>query len=1119
MKRAAAFIVGLALLLAAAPCVQGAAAAQPQAAYEGYIVKVSEQAPMALAAMDAASRPLGAGFYLVDEPEDAGAIADEQFIEYIEPNYVLEAFDVPDGYTPETWSLQAVNAEDAWAKGLYGDSVKVALIDSGLRTTHEDLRQEHILPVVNFTGDGMTVQDATGHGTVVGGVLAAQAGNAQSPGTPVVDGAAPDVTVLPLRVFSPVKTGTVAMAVDAINYAVSADCDVINMSFGIYYYSSALDEACSAAADAGLLLVAAAGNRGSTEYAYPAALDSVVSVAAVEQTADGICTRADFSQYNNQVFVTAPGADIASLSYTGDGAYVSGKEGTSFSAPLVTALAAFAKEQNRALTQDGFEKLLIATAQDLGPAGRDVQYGYGMVDFSAFADEITRDYEITFANAGEMEAMHYRLSLDEPLVLPTPQREAYLFSGWYGNEALTGDPVEAILPGSVGDITLYAAWEAEDAAEVSSVTVQGYEAVRAGDAFTVTLPKGSFVSAGDIEIRTLAAQTAVSVPAKDGDIWRFCVTSSSGNVTKPYTLSIVISDNSAPQPVSASVTGRAVPPSADGLQAAQAYTASVGAWFTDADGNALRYELTDAGDAAGTVSLSAAGTLTYTPAPEDAEKTLCLRLRAYDGMFYSGEVEVRVAVAARPVSQPVLNTSQLEYDLYAPSDTELGVTLYEAQITSVAFAAEGEAPEPLTAGEDYSVLSSSTGTYDALVLKSSFLAGKRIGRYVVEVSFSAGEARSATLTVKDSAPTYTVVFSAINGSTYARRENVRTGATVALPAQPTREGFSFDGWYTGKNGAGRAFTAQTPVTSDITVYAKWILEGGGGFGGGGGGGMMAAVYKITASAGEGGSVSPTSVEVEEGGRAAITVTPDAGFAISQILVDGAAVALPDGISASYAYTFEKVDASHTLEARFTALEEVIEPMPAGALFDDVAPEDWFYNAVGFVSGRSLFQGTGERMFSPDAAMTRAMLVTVLWRMEGEPAAQDAAGTFGDLTQDWYTPAVRWASSAGIVDGTGQVVTESGAYAAFSPDAEITREQLAAILYRYAAYKRFVCETGSLDAFSDAAQASAYAREPLAWAVGTGILEGRSDATLDPRGDASRCEVAAMLMRFMEAYGL
>ena len=77
------------------------------------------------------------------------------------------------------------------------------------------------------------------------------------------------------------------------------------------------------------------------EYAYPAALDSVVSVAAVEQTADGTCTRADFSQYNNQVFVTAPGADIASLSYTGDGAYVSGKEGTSFSAPLVTALAAF----------------------------------------------------------------------------------------------------------------------------------------------------------------------------------------------------------------------------------------------------------------------------------------------------------------------------------------------------------------------------------------------------------------------------------------------------------------------------------------------------------------------------------------------------------------------------------------------------------------------------------------------------------------------------------------------------------------------------------------------------------------------------------------------------------
>lgn len=176
-------------------------------------------------------------------------------------------------------------------------------------------------------------------------------------------------------------------------------------------------------------------------------------------------------------------------------------------------------------------------------------------------------------------------------------------------------------------------------------------------------------------------------------------------------------------------------------------------------------------------------------------------------------------------------------------------------------------------------------------------------------------------------------------------------------------------------------------------------------------------------------------------------------------------------------------------------------------FTDVSTSDWFYSDVMFVYENGLFSGTDSRSFSPNASMTRAMLVTVLYRLEGEPAGTGSS-SFSDVSSgSYYEKAVAWAAANGIVTGTGST--------SFSPDAKVTREQLAAILCRYAQYKKLDTDAGAkLDSFSDAGNVSGYASEALSWAVSEGLINGAS-GRLMPKGDATRAQVAAILHRFVE----
>ncbi|MBQ3357165.1 MAG: S-layer homology domain-containing protein [Oscillospiraceae bacterium] len=177
-------------------------------------------------------------------------------------------------------------------------------------------------------------------------------------------------------------------------------------------------------------------------------------------------------------------------------------------------------------------------------------------------------------------------------------------------------------------------------------------------------------------------------------------------------------------------------------------------------------------------------------------------------------------------------------------------------------------------------------------------------------------------------------------------------------------------------------------------------------------------------------------------------------------------------------------------------------------FSDVKTGDWFYEAVHYAVANGLMNGVGSGRFAPNDPMTRAMLVTVLWRYEGKP--QEGKNNFADVPSgQWYTQAVAWAAYNGIVGGVGN--------GRFDPNGNITREQMAAILFRYADKKGFdTSRRGNLNAFSDQNKVSAYAVDAIGWAVGEGIIGG-SDGKLLPGGNATRAQVSTILMRFIENF--
>lgn len=201
-------------------------------------------------------------------------------------------------------------------------------------------------------------------------------------------------------------------------------------------------------------------------------------------------------------------------------------------------------------------------------------------------------------------------------------------------------------------------------------------------------------------------------------------------------------------------------------------------------------------------------------------------------------------------------------------------------------------------------------------------------------------------------------------------------------------------------------------------------------------------------------------------------------------------------------TSVKLDANTTVYAKWT------EAPVSGLPFKDVKTADWFYNDVKYVYEKGMMAGTAADVFAPNATTTRAMIVTILYRLEGSPAVTGTSSFVDVPAGQWYTDAVNWAAANQIVKGTSATT--------FAPNDSITREQMAAILYRYAQYKGYdVTKKADLSGYSDNGQVSAYAKDALAWANAAKLINGVTNTTLAPQGNATRAQVSAILHRFCD----
>ena len=201
-------------------------------------------------------------------------------------------------------------------------------------------------------------------------------------------------------------------------------------------------------------------------------------------------------------------------------------------------------------------------------------------------------------------------------------------------------------------------------------------------------------------------------------------------------------------------------------------------------------------------------------------------------------------------------------------------------------------------------------------------------------------------------------------------------------------------------------------------------------------------------------------------------------------------------------TSVKLDANTTVYAKWT------EVPVSGLPFGDVKSADWFYNDVKYVYEKGMMAGTAADVFAPNATTTRAMIVTILYRLEGSPAVTGTSAFVDVPAGQWYTDAVNWAAANQIVKGTSATT--------FAPNDSITREQMAAILYRYAQYKGYdVTKKADLSGYSDNGQVSAYAKDALAWANAAKLINGVTNTTLAPQGNATRAQVSAILHRFCD----
>ena len=345
-------------------------------------------------------------------------------------------------------------------------------------------------------------------------------------------------------------------------------------------------------------------------------------------------------------------------------------------------------------------------------------------------------------------------------------------------------------------------------------------------------------------------------------------------------------------------------------------------------------------------------------------------------------------------------------------------------------------------------------------------------------------------------PVYTVTVQTDgSGTASASATSAVEGTEITLAATPN-DGYRFVEWQVVSGGVTITNNQFTMPDADVTVKAVFAVE-------------RPYVppanpnYRVDIPTPENGAVTADPAAAKAGETVTLTPAPEEGYEVGEIIVTdrfGDAVAVTENPDGTYTFTMP----SGQVRVEVTFVEATPEPLP----FTDVKEDDWFHDAVRYVYDNGLMDGVGDGQFAPNATTNRAMVVTILYRLAGEPAVSGDVGFADVAAGQWYTNAVLWAAQKGIVNGISE--TE------FSPSGDLTREQLATILYRYAQDQGYdVSASADLSSFPDAGDIQSYATQALSWAVAQGLLQGFEDDSLQPQATATRAQIATILMRFCE----
>ena len=452
-----------------------------------------------------------------------------------------------------------------------------------------------------------------------------------------------------------------------------------------------------------------------------------------------------------------------------------------------------------------------------------------------------------------------------------------------------------------------------------------------------------------------------------------------------------------------------------------------------------------------------------------------------NSIFQQPEPAVTASIRVKltvPDSPPTVTTETLPGGTI---DTPYSQRLFANGTEPIAWeVSDGKLPEGLNLNETTGVIS---GTPTA--------AGT--ATFIVKAKNHNGlDTKTLSITIAEAAE-FIVTFDE-NGGTPSVGSMTTTNQKLSSLPSVSRSNYSFDGWFTDKDG-GEKVTEATEFSKNTIVYAHWTYIGGSG---GGGGSRKPSVTYYT-------------LHFETNGGSAITDMREA---------NNTRISLTKYVPTRHGHTFigwysdqsltnqiseVSLTKNMTVYAGWLADENpdiVVNP------FTDVSEKDWFYNDAMFVYKNGLMLGTSKTLFSPHGTVTRGMMATILWRMEGSLAPKDENSFIDVEAGRWYADAITWTTENGIFAGYSKDK--------FGPDDPITREQLTAIFYRYADYKGYkLTITGNLDKFEDADKITDYAKMVMQWAVGNGLIKGKSENLLDPQGTATRAEISAMLHRFIE----